>query len=318
MRTIPIILLTGYLGTGKTTLLNALLAQKRDLRLGVLVNEWGDVSVDAGLTDTAAADSVVEVNGGQIFCSCVSTSFVDGLARLAERDPDVILVEASGLTRPGSMDEVLAQAVERTLGKLRYGAVVCVVDAARHAFVAAPPFVPLEQISRSDFLVLTKTDLVNDESRAAAHASLARLRPDAPVLEVLHGALPEGSLDRILAHDAASAPAAPAGVIVPGWGAAGKPTRAGLQPSTPVSTPALRRFLEAIAPSVLRAKGCVEVADEPGQRALALAETAGPLVSVKPAHGETTPIVLIGGGAEARDIALAAWKRETGTEASLI
>lgn len=317
MRPVPLIFLTGFLGSGKTTLLNALLAQKGDLRVGVLVNEWGSISVDGVLLNARDADAVVEVNGGQIFCSCVSGSFVDGVARLAERAPDLIVVEASGLTRPGALEKVLERAVLRSGGKLRYGASVCVVDASRFGFISSMMGVAArEQAARADFLLLSKTDIATAAARAQAEEALRELRPEAAIGTMLRGALPEGFLASLLAHDAPSAPMAAPGVIVPGWGPDGKPPSALLTPSAPVGEEALRRFLEEVAPRVLRAKGIVEVAASSGQTSVVFAETAGPLVTMTASDGKPTPLVLIGGGGELEAFALQSWRRATGSDAA--
>ncbi len=318
MRSIPLVFLTGFLGSGKTTLLNALLAQKGERRVGVLVNEWGATSVDGVLLDATAPDAVVEVNGGQIFCSCVSASFVDGVGRLADRDPDVVLVEASGLTRPGPMDQVVSRAVDRSGGKARYGATVCVVDAVRFGFISSMMGVAArEQVARSDFLLLSKTDIASSHSRERSESAIRELRPDADIVPMIRGQLPDGFLDRVLAHEAASAPAAAAGVVVPGWGPNGKPLSASLIPSGPVEEASLQRFLETMAPLVLRAKGVVEVAGSQGGKSVVYAETAGALVSMTPARGAPTALVLIGGDADTAAAALRAWRAQTGTDATL-
>ncbi|MCG8566209.1 MAG: hypothetical protein MI747_14125, partial [Desulfobacterales bacterium] len=104
---IPYIFLTGFLGTGKTTLLNSLLSKYRGMKIGVIVNDFGDMDVDAGLIDASAlAGEVQELKSGQIFCSCLSGSFVESVLAYREIKPDLLIVECSGLAKPSGLKDI--------------------------------------------------------------------------------------------------------------------------------------------------------------------------------------------------------------------
>ena len=94
---IALYFITGFLGSGKTTLLNHVLdeAAARGKKLGVIINEWGRVNIDAGLIPARDIE-IRELNDGQVFCSCLASDFVKALALLAERPLDAVVVETSG------------------------------------------------------------------------------------------------------------------------------------------------------------------------------------------------------------------------------
>ena len=107
MRAIPVIALTGYLGSGKTTLLNHVL-RAPDARIGVVINDFGDINVDAALV-TGQVDEPVSIAGGCVCCLPDDGGLDDALEKLT--DPrlalDVIIVEASGLADPVAVSRLI-------------------------------------------------------------------------------------------------------------------------------------------------------------------------------------------------------------------
>jgi G3E family GTPase len=99
---VPVIILGGQLGAGKTTVLNHVLRHAGELRLGVIVNDFGAVNVDA-LMVAGQVDGVVGFGNGCLCCATDSDGFVDAVARLVRTDVDAVLVEASGIADPRSM-----------------------------------------------------------------------------------------------------------------------------------------------------------------------------------------------------------------------
>jgi G3E family GTPase len=187
MPAIPVNLITGFLGVGKTTALRHLLAQRpRDQRWGVLINEFGEVGVDAALLGDGAA-VVREVAGG---CLCCVTAplFTTALNRMIRQErPDRILIEPSGLGHPAQVLETLNG--PGYAGVLDVRATICLVDARHLASVRHrehPGF--QDQVHLADILVANKTDLYSDADRAAFTDFVLALDPPKQRLAEVTGA----------------------------------------------------------------------------------------------------------------------------------
>ncbi|MBR3260906.1 MAG: GTP-binding protein, partial [Firmicutes bacterium] len=103
---IKLIMLTGFLGSGKTTLLQKLIDEYAGHRIGVLINEFGAVSIDSELVEGNGID-MTELSNGSIFCACLKDKFVEALVELSGKDIDYLFIEASGLADPANMEDIL-------------------------------------------------------------------------------------------------------------------------------------------------------------------------------------------------------------------
>ena len=111
---IKLYLLTGFLGSGKTTFLTNILNDLSGQRVGVIMNEFGKVGIDGTIIKKEDIE-LIEINKGSIFCSCLQLSFVSALVEMADRDMDYVFVESSGLADPSNIGEFL-EAVEVAKG----------------------------------------------------------------------------------------------------------------------------------------------------------------------------------------------------------
>lgn len=199
MRAIPVIALTGYLGSGKTTLLNHVL-RAPDARIGVVINDFGDINVDAALV-TGQVDEPVSIAGGCVCCLPDDGGLDDALEKLT--DPrlalDVIIVEASGLADPVAVSRLIRfSGVER----VRQGGVVDVIDAATHFDVVDRGGVPLARYGAASLVVVNKLDQVPEDRRDAELARIeARIRERNPHAHVV-GAI-GAKVDPALLYDVA-------------------------------------------------------------------------------------------------------------------
>ncbi|MEV6672966.1 GTP-binding protein [Streptomyces sp. NPDC051162] len=194
-RQIPVIVLAGFLGSGKTTLLNHLLKHSGGSRIGVVVNDFGSIEIDA-MSVAGQVDSMVSLGNGCLCCA-VDTSeldgFLDKLARPAARI-DVIVIEASGLAEP---QELIRMILASDNASIVYGGLVEVVDAAEFARTRARHPEIDRHLAIADLVVLNKTDRAGEAERRAVLDELARLGPGTPVLESAHGRIdPELLFDR--------------------------------------------------------------------------------------------------------------------------
>ncbi|MBB5920794.1 G3E family GTPase [Actinoalloteichus hoggarensis] len=184
-RRIPVVIVAGFLGAGKTTLLNHLLTNRAGVRIGVLVNDFGSIEIDA-MTVAGQVDSMVSLGNGCLCCA-VDTSTVDELLdRLARPAAgiDVIVIEASGLAEPRDMIRlVLASENPR----VEYGGLVEVVDAAEFESTRSRHPDLGTRLSLADLVVVNKSDRLPAEGRAALLASVRALGGGTPVVTTSHG-----------------------------------------------------------------------------------------------------------------------------------
>ena len=152
-----LLLVTGFLGAGKTTFLKRLIALWKDRRLALIVNEFGRAGVDGKLLQELGA-SLREVTGGSVFCSCRMDQFEEALSEVISENPDIILVEASGLSDPTAVRAVLAG-----FPGIIYKGCAALCDAPRLEKALATVRVCPKQLAVSDLILLNKTDLVSDE-----------------------------------------------------------------------------------------------------------------------------------------------------------
>ena len=183
---LPVTVVGGYLGAGKTTLVNSMLRQANGRRLAVMVNEFGALPIDASLVE-AADDRIVSLVGGCVCCS-YGEDLVSSLAMLAalEPRPDHVLLEASGVAFPGA----IAGTVGLLQGFALDGAVV-LADAETVRGRAGDRYIGStvrRQLSEADLILLNKCDLAGDAD--AAEAWLGEAAPEARVVRTVQSDAP--------------------------------------------------------------------------------------------------------------------------------
>ncbi len=197
---ISLCLISGFLGSGKTTLLRRLLKGAARSRVGVIVNEFGEVGIDGTLL---AADGLrmVEINGGSIFCACLKDGFIRTLKAFSEQPIDTLFVENSGMSDPSSMNRVLKELAPYLSRPYDYRGSICLVDCTSFTkYVEA--FLPLErQVEASTLVVLNKADLCMREQVDAARNEVLAINPDAVIVEAVRANVPVDMLWRTLLNN---------------------------------------------------------------------------------------------------------------------
>ncbi|MEL7027086.1 MAG: cobalamin biosynthesis protein CobW, partial [Pseudomonadota bacterium] len=211
---LPVTVITGFLGSGKTTLIRNLMQNPGGKRLAVVVNEFGDVGVDGEILKSCAipdcpAENIMELANGCICCT-VADDFIPTIEALMalEPRPDHILIETSGLALPKpllkafdwpdirskiTVDGVIALADAEAVAAGRFAPNVDAVDAQRLADKSIDHETPLsevfeDQISCADIILLTKPDLAGPDGVAKAKDVIAAEAPrPLPVIEVAEG-----------------------------------------------------------------------------------------------------------------------------------
>ena len=186
--TLPLTLISGYLGAGKTTLVNHLLRSADGLRLAVLVNEFGDLPIDADLIEADDGD-MISIAGGCVCCS-FGDDLTQALMDLAKLDPrpDHVLLETSGVALPGAISASLL-----FVDGYSHDGTLVLVNAETIRGQANDTYIGdtiNRQLGDADLVVLNKTDLVDQAALSEIQDWVARSYPDAVVVPAQHGKLP--------------------------------------------------------------------------------------------------------------------------------
>lgn len=191
---IPISVLTGFLGSGKTTVLNQLVRDPAMSRALVIINEFGAVSLDHDLVTRSTEDLVVEMMGGCLCCTVrgdLLRTLRDAPFRFARDGKcwfDRLVIETTGLADPAPILHTLM--TDNHLQSLyRLDGVITTVDAATGMATLDAQEESVKQAAVADRLLLTKTDIASDSAIRALEARLRTLNPAAPILKVTNGAI---------------------------------------------------------------------------------------------------------------------------------
>lgn len=188
MKPLPVLLITGFLGAGKTTFVNKLLNyfKTENKRIALLINEFGRVNIDKDLiTDNGQA--VYEVNQGSIFCACTRDQFITALDSIAAADPpyDVVVIESTGIANTADLRKYLN--TERLTDRLEIKQNFCLIDAANfHKVYATLPAVK-SQVEQASVLIVNKSDLVDQDHLQKLVAHIHALNPDHPLKIAQYG-----------------------------------------------------------------------------------------------------------------------------------
>jgi G3E family GTPase len=196
---VPVTILTGFLGSGKTTLVNRILKEQHGHRVAVIENEFGEAGVDNEILLSNEDEQIVEMNNGCVCCS-VRGDLIRILGELKERREsgklkfERVIIETTGMADPGPVAQTFF--VDEEIGNYYLlDSVITVVD-AKHAPMQLTEFREAqEQVGFADRILMSKTDLVSDEEQAALRKRLVQMNPRAPIRNVHFGSTP---LDEIL------------------------------------------------------------------------------------------------------------------------
>ena len=215
----PVLLLTGYLGSGKTTLVNKILANKKGIKFAVIVNDIGEVNIDADLIEAGGVvdqkdDSLVALQNGCICCT-LKMDLVQQLNEIVSQQKfDYIVIEASGICEPAPIAQTICAYPQMypdlaKKGKAVLDSIVTVVDARRMCdeFSAGNDLLKkdlqeddienllIQQIEFCNIILLNKVDDVSKEELGLVKKIIRSLQPKAEIIECNYG---DVDLDKIL------------------------------------------------------------------------------------------------------------------------
>ncbi len=187
-RGLPVTIITGFLGSGKTTLLNHILNNQQGMRTAVLVNEFGEISIDSELIVSSEED-LVELNNGCICCT-VRGDIAESVLRLMERSDkiDYLVVETTGLADPLPVALTFLGPELRDLTRL--DSIITLVDATNFAPDLFNSDVAYSQIAYGDVILLNKTDLVEEPEIERLEKRIREIKEDARILRSTNSAVP--------------------------------------------------------------------------------------------------------------------------------
>ncbi|WP_454629995.1 CobW family GTP-binding protein [Bradyrhizobium cenepequi] len=253
---LPLTIVSGFLGSGKTTLVNRLLSDPGGRRIAVLVNDFAAVNIDEELIRFQSEDAIGLTNG----CACCSINgdLVHAIQRLVERKepPDAIVLEASGLADPRGIAQIaLANPA------IRLDAILTLVDCEtfpeRIKDERTRPTM-LAQLSAADIVVMSKSDLIEDR-RDVIKGLIESSVPGRTVIKAMHGNIPA---DVVLGVNASPSPAFGCSVA-DHYTLFASTTRAW---STPIDRDIITRALRELPQNIIRAKGIFCFKDDERRR----------------------------------------------------
>jgi len=249
---IPLAIIAGFLGAGKTTLMRRLLTANHGLRIAAVINDFADLNIDASLVSAVSDDTVALANG----CICCSQSggALRVLTSICERPvpPDLILLEASGIADPWALGQLSAM-----LPGIRLDCVTTVVDGSAVSVGDTVDYLRDRQVSAADLVLLNKMDLVDRDDAGTVVAEIERASPRAGIIRTTDCAVPYQ-----VVFDAMNG--ACAAIEDAGDGDFGDDAFLAQEfvAEQAVNRDALERVLVGLPAGVLRAKGFIRLCDD--------------------------------------------------------
>ncbi len=191
---VPVTILTGFLGSGKTTLINRVLKEQHGHRIAVIENEFGEAGVDNEILLSEAGEQIIEMNNGCVCCT-VRGDLIRILGELKERRDsgklkfERVIIETTGMADPGPVAQSFF--IDEKIGNYYLlDSVITMVD-AKHASKQLDEFHEAqEQVGFADRILMSKTDLVSEAEQEGLRKRLAKMNPRAPIKTVHFGNTP--------------------------------------------------------------------------------------------------------------------------------
>jgi G3E family GTPase len=179
---LPVTIITGFLGSGKTTLVNHILANQR-LRVAIIVNEIGELGIDSDLI-VSTSDNMLELSNGCICCS-INNDLIDAIFRVLQRVPAVqhLIVETTGLADPLPVALTFLRSEFRDL--VRLDSIVATADLDNFRLDFFDSQAARNQLRYADIILLNKCDLTGNQRASVVEANIRTVKPDARIIRTI-------------------------------------------------------------------------------------------------------------------------------------
>ena len=256
---VPVTVVGGYLGAGKTTLVNHLLRNAGGRRLAILVNDFGSLPIDADLIE-AEEDDLISIAGGCVCCS-FGSDLMGALRKLAARTPapDHLLIETSGVALPGSVARSVA-----LLAAFSIDGVLVIADAETVQARAADAYMGdtiTRQLEDADLVILNKTDLVEVGKLEALRTWMHEAAPRARLIESVRAAVPVEVMFGLDVPQTRTTGALASGAIRPPEDASARYESVSFAVAHPLDGERMGRVLARPGCGLVRAKGVLRDVD---------------------------------------------------------
>lgn len=185
---LPVVIVTGFLGAGKTTFINEMLSylKQQQKRTALLINEFGKINIDAELIEDNYAP-IYEVNQGSIFCVCTRDQFISAMSAIIadQQNYEMVVIEATGIADPASLEEYLE--MPSLAGKVDIAANFCIIDAANFHKVQETLPAATNQVKAASTCIINKIDLVESDYLPELEHRLRNLNEKAQLIKTSYG-----------------------------------------------------------------------------------------------------------------------------------
>lgn len=180
MQKIPFHIISGFLGSGKTTFLKRIIEQAATNRkIGIIQNEFAPANIDGAELKKSGDFDLLEINNGSVFCVCLLGNFTRSLEKfIDEHQPDIVIIEASGLSDTTSISEVISAG--SLSEKIYLASNWCIVDAQNFAKAGLMKQRVNHQLRMADVVVINKTDLASEGTKTM-EAEIKKINPFAEI-----------------------------------------------------------------------------------------------------------------------------------------
>lgn len=251
---INLYLLTGFLGSGKTTFLTNVLKDLSNEKVGVIMNEFGKIGIDGTIIEKDGME-LVEINRGSIFCSCLKLSFVSAMMEMVDRSIEYLFVESSGLADPSNIGEIL-DAIESVKGDVYdYKGAICIVDGMHFLEQIKDLETVNRQLKHCHLAVISKIDLIDNKTLEEIKTKIREINSKVTIQEARFGKFDYDFINEDLMKNQWVESEDTTNTVE------NKPKTIGLTFTDKIKKEELTKFLEAVCADCYRIKGFFKLED---------------------------------------------------------